>query len=72
MKHLGGIGCLVYVEWLLMAFIHGGYPCMRGLFTMRVHLWMATQEQRDSYVFRVLVGFQCSLRQYGLCLDQLS
>ena len=31
MKHLGGIGCLVYVEWLLMAFIHGGTHCMRGL-----------------------------------------
>jgi hypothetical protein len=37
MHHLGGSGCLVYVEWLHRSHVYGGCVCIS-------HLWTATQE----------------------------
>ena len=62
---------MVYVEWLLRATHLAINPGLCGGSHLRVHLWMATQEQRDYYVFHALLCFQCSLRQYGLCLDHI-
>jgi hypothetical protein len=54
MKHLGGIG----IAWFMLS----GYPRphnwlstqeLCGGYHLGVHLLMATQEQRDYYVFRV-------------------
>ena len=52
--------CLVYVEWLLRAM----YTWVHGGLRLRVHLWIATQEQRD------LVGLHCfswlPVQPYGI------
>ena len=48
MNYLGGFWLwLDYVEWLLRAAHHGYQPMVCGVFHLRVHLWTATQEQRD-------------------------
>ena len=51
MKHLGGMVCLGYVEWLHKAHFYG-LPCVS-------HLWKATQEQRDLRC-QMLRSFKCS------------
>jgi hypothetical protein len=62
MKHLGGNG----IAWFMLS----GYPGLHtwlstqdlcGCHRLGVHLWTATQEQRDYHVFLALVSFQCSL-----------
>jgi len=71
MKHLGGLALLGLCWVATQDHVHGGFNRACGGFHLRVHLWMATQEQRDYYVFHALVCFQCSLRHYGLCLDHI-
>jgi hypothetical protein len=54
--------CLVYIEWLPRA-THTWLSTqdLCGCFHLGVHLWMATQEQRDYHVFLALVSFQCNV-----------
>ena len=39
---------MVYVEWLLRTTWLLSRTCHVGVLNLRVHLWIATQEQRDS------------------------
>jgi hypothetical protein len=62
MKHLGGNG----IAWFMLSGYPGPHtwlstPDLCGGFHLGVHLWMATQEQRDYHVFLALVNFQCNL-----------
>ena len=64
-KHLGGIGLLyrlLKVEWLLRA-ISMAIP-------EYVHLWMATQEQRDLKFLHLKIASSAATWYYGSALTK--